>query len=104
MIYFASHQIIIRRLKTRAAHKWAYSATFTTYDADVQPITSEREGLPTGQIGKLYEAWIDVTVLVKEGDQVQTLTDSKIFNVKGVSIYSGAGLLDHKYLILIAQD
>lgn len=103
-LFFQSHSIIIRRQRNKSGLRFAFSATGTVQDIDLQPVEVERIDLVGGRIGKTYEAWIDATVSVKEADQIKVIDTGKVFTVKTVSIYEGAGLLDHQSLILIAQD
>lgn len=104
-VFFPSHDITIRRLRRVAGTTYAsnFSATFTVYDADIQPADIERVGLVDGgRIGTLYEGWVDPSVPVVEGDQLDS--NGQRFSVKAVNYYRGAGLLDHKHLILVATD
>lgn len=101
-VYFPSHSIYIRRERNTSGLKFAYSATFTAYQADIQPVEAERVERMAGRIGKTYEAWVDASIDVKEGDQV--VSSGLTYAVTAVSIHQGAGLLDHKYLIMTAQD
>lgn len=100
-LYFASHQIVIRRLRPFGAAKQNFSATYTAYAADIQPIEGARVNDVGGRIGKTYEAFVDATVDVREGDQIDA--NGYRYSVKAVSTYQGAGLLDHKHLILEQQ-
>lgn len=103
-LFFHSHQIEIRRQrKIGSANRFAMSATFTTYQADIQPASQERTEMVNGRFGKVYLAFVDPSVSVKEGDQIQVIGGSR-YSVKGVSSWQGAGLLDHKELIIVAQD
>lgn len=102
-IYFPSHSITLRRERNFGGGlKFKFSATYTTYQADIQPIEENRIDYVNGRIGKTYEAWIDPSIDVKEGDQV--VTGGKTYSVQAVSYFQGASLLDHKSLILIQQD
>lgn len=101
-IFFPSHSIIIKRYKNRGGIRLAASATFTGTQADIQPIGGERVNDVGGRIGKTYEAWVDVLTDVKESDLV--VSAGRTYAVKSVSTWAGAGLLDHKYLILESQD
>lgn len=103
-LFFLSHQIILRRQRQKSGLRYAFSATGTVQDIDLQPIETERVNLVGGRIGKTYEAWIDASIDVKEGDQIKIIESSRIFTVKTISTYENAGLLDHHHLILIAQD
>lgn len=80
------------------------SATFTAYNADIQPASKERTEFVSGRIGTTYVAFVEATVDVKEGDQVVTVSDGKRYSVKGVQRWQGAGLLDHVELTLTSQD
>lgn len=97
-VFFESHQITIRRLKQRSGYNQSYSATYTAYGADVQPIEGQRINEVGGRIGKTYEAWIDPEIDVREGDQIDS--GGVRYSVKAITYYHGAGLLDHKHLIL----
>jgi len=67
MIYFASSQIQIYRFKqVGSSSKWTISATFTPYDADIQPATPERTQMASGQIGSVFTAYVDVDVDIKD--------------------------------------
>lgn len=79
------------------------SATFTAYNSDIQPATQERTEFVPGRIGAVFTAFVDATVDIKEGDQVHT-EDGKVYSVKGVQHWEGAGLLDHTELVLTSQD
>lgn len=101
-IFFKSHEIIIHRQRARGTDKWAFSATFTGYQADIQPVTVERAELYGGRVGKVFTGWVDVLVDVKEGDQI--VSGGRRYSVRTVSTFQGAGLLDHKEIILMSQD
>ena len=102
MVYFASHQITIRRLRPFGAAKQNYSATYTAYGADIQPMQGQRLNDAGGRIGKTYEAYIDPGIDIREGDQIDS--DGTRYSVKAVMYYHGAGLLDHKQLIIESQQ
>lgn len=103
MIFFKSHEITIRRLRKTSGYSSNFSATFTSYMADIQPADVDRVGLVDGgRIGTLYEAWVDPEVLVKEGDQIDAA--GQRYSVKSVNYFRGAMLLDHKHLVMVAQD
>jgi len=107
-IFFKSHQIqIYRHRRIGNANRFAISATFTVYDADIQPASRERIEMVEGRFGKVWTAFVDATVDVKEGDQL-AITDKNSsvvrYSVRGVSTWDGAGLLSHKELIIVSQD
>lgn len=101
-MFFESHEITIRRLRSVGNRKTNYSATYTVYDADIQPIEGPRVNDIGGRIGKLYEAWVDPNIDIKETDQIDS--GGVRYSVKAVSYYHSAGLLDHKHLILESRD
>ena len=101
-VFFESHEFTIRRLRPFGAAKQNYSATYTAYSGDFQPVQSDRINDIGGRIGKTWEAWVDMNVDIREGDQVDS--GGKRYSVRSVSIFQGAGLLDHKYLILESRD
>lgn len=103
-IFFASHQIIIRRQRHKSGLRYGLSSTGTVQDIDLQPVQSDRINQVGGEIGKTYEAWCDGSIDVKEGDQIKVIETSKIFSVRSVSTYENSGLLEHHYLILMSQD
>lgn len=102
-VFFQSHSITIRRLRPFGAAKQNFSATYTAYQADIQPLGGARVNDVGGRIGKTYEAFVDATVDVREGDQIDDGYGTR-YSVKAVSYFHGAGLLDHKYLILESQS
>lgn len=102
MLFFASHEIIIRRLRPYGAVKQNFSATYTAYQADIQPVPAARINDVGGRIGKMYQAWVGPDVPIKEGDQIDS--GGVRYSVKAVSYSHGAGLLDAKELILESQS
>lgn len=103
-LYFNSHSIIIRRQRHKSGLRYGFSATGTVQSMDLQPMEIERVNQAGGQIGKMYDAFLDASVDIKEGDQVKVTDTGKTFAVKSVSTFENAGLLDHHQLILISQD
>lgn len=107
-IFFSSHEITIyRRRRIGSTNRFAMSATFTAYQADIQPATRERIEMVEGRFGKVWSAYVDVSNPVAEGDQL-AVTDSNgnttRYSVRGVSVWDGAGLLSHKELVIVSQD
>lgn len=103
-VFFKNHQITIYRSRRKGStNKFGMSATFTAYQADIQPASQERIEMVTGRFGATFVAFVDANVNIKENDQVVT-EDGKRYAVKGVSHWEGAGLLDHVELILTSQD
>lgn len=104
-LYFDNYEItIFRRRRKGSTHRYGMSATFTAYRADIQPASQERTEFVNGRWGKTFLAFIDATIDIKENDQIVTTSDGKRYSVLGVSTWQGAGLLDHKELIITAQD
>lgn len=104
-LHFISDEITILRFRqVGSGINRTLSATFTSYYADIQPVPAERVDRIGGRIGKTYEAFVDPSVSVEEGDVVKVTDTGKRYAVTAVSTWQGAGLLDHKQLILIAQD
>lgn len=103
-IFFPNETIIIfRSREIGSSNRFAMSATFTPYQTDIQPASPDRVQQYGSNFGALFTAFIDATVDIKEGDQVHT-EDGKVYSVKGVQTWQGAGLLDHKELVLVSQD
>lgn len=103
-LFFVNHEIqIYRRRRKGTSDRYGMSATFTSYQSDIQPASQERTEFVQGRIGATFTAFIDASVSVKEGDQIVT-EDGKRYSVKGVQVWAGAGLLDHIELILTSQD
>ena len=103
-IYFKNHEIsIYRRRRKGSTDRYGMSATGTVSEADIQPASQERVEFINGRIGTTFTAFVDVDLDIKENDQVRT-EDGKLYSVKGVQIWQGAGLLDYKELVLTSQD
>lgn len=104
-IYFPSSSIeIFRRRRIGSSNRFSMSATLTAYSMDIQPGTTDRllgEGL---RAGTLWTAFVDDSIDIKEGDEVHVIDTDKVYSVKGVVEWGGAGLLDHKELTLMSQD
>lgn len=100
-IYFASHTIEIRRLRPYGATIQNFSATFTAYSADIQPMDLARTNQINGRIGAMYECYLDSSVPIAEGDQIDA--NGKRYSVKAVSRFEN-GLLDHIQCILESQN
>lgn len=103
-LFFRNHEItIFRRRRKGTTDRYAMSATFTAYNSDIQPASQTRTEFVGGRIGATFTAFIDATIDIKEGDYIHT-EDGKVYAVKGVQVWEGAGLLDHIELILTSQD
>lgn len=107
-IFFKNTQIQIYRSRRKSSSdKYGLSATFTALYSDIQPATQERTQFAGGSIGAVYTAFVDTDADIKESDQVHIIGgtfDGKVFSVKGVQHWEGAGLLDYTELVLVSQD
>lgn len=104
-IYFNSHDLTIyRRRRRTGTDRYGLSVTLTVAAADIQPSSLERIQASDGRIGATWDAFVDNNIDIKEGDQVVDTTTNKRYSVKAVTTWSGAGLLDHKELILMSVD
>lgn len=102
--FFRNHEITIYRHRRKgSANRYGFSATFTGYDADIQPSSTSRQEMIPGKFGATYDAFIAATIDVKEGDRLKT-ENGKVYEVKGIAELSGAGLLDHKELLITSLD
>lgn len=103
-LYFANHDITIYRKRRKgSSDRYALSATLTAYRADIQPSSTVRQATTTGRYTAVYDAYVEASVDIKEGDRIRT-TDGKKYFVMGVAHYEGAGLLDHTQLTLTSKD
>lgn len=81
------------------------SATLTAYSADIQPETRpERVEMDGMRYGTVWVAFLDASTDIKEGDEVHIIDTDKVYSVKGVEKWAGAGLLDHWEVTLVSQD
>lgn len=103
-LFFSNAQITIRRnRRVSGTDRYTMSATFTAYQATIEPLSPERAQYVGGAPGHDFTGFMDATVDIKENDEIMT-SDGKKYLVKGVNTWQGAGLLDHKELILVAKD
>lgn len=104
-IFFNSHDIqIYRHRRIGSTNRYGVSATLTVYPADIQPAGIERQEMVGGRFGSVYETYMDASIDIKEGDQVVDTATDKRYSVKGITEWDGAGLLDHKQIILVSMD
>lgn len=103
-LYFTNHTIAIYRSRRKgSSDRYGLSATFTGYSADIQPASQSRVEFAQGRIGAVFTGFVGSDVDVKEGDYIHT-EDGKVYAVKGVQKWQGAGMLDHTELLLTSQD
>lgn len=104
-IYFSNAQIQIRRPRViSGTNRSVISATYTAYSADVQPASPERSEIESGQVGKVYIAFVEVDTPVKEGDVIEIIESGKRYRVKDRNKWETGSLLDHIELVLFAED
>ena len=103
-VFFPSHSIqIYRQRRKGTSNRYGMSATGTIWQADIQPASTTRQETINERFGAVFTAFVDVDCDIKEGDRVQT-EDGQVYSVQGVAPWRGAGLLDHKELVLVSQD
>lgn len=104
-VFFANHEITIyrERKKSTTPYRVSMSATFTAYQADIQPSTDARTEFSQGRFGATFTAFVDASVDIKEGDQIHT-EDGKVYAVKGIRKFEASGILEHKELLITSQD
>lgn len=103
-LFFPSDQIqVYRQRRIGSAHRYSISATGTVWAADIQPASPDRVENIEERFSALQVAYVDVDLDVKEGDKIRT-SDGREYQVKGIQIWRGAGLLDHKELLLSSKD
>lgn len=103
MLFFPSHQITIyRRRRVGSTNRYSMSATLTVSPADIQPASVERTQFAEGHFGAVFDAYVEESLDIKEGDQI--ITNGKRYSVKGVSRFEDGGMLPHKQILLVAQD
>lgn len=104
-IYFNSHDIqIYRHRRKGSSNRFGMSATLTVVSADIQPMTQERTNLFDGKYGQMWDTFMDSSIQIKEGDQCVDTATNKRYSVRSVTQWSGAGLLDHKEVVLVSMD
>ena len=107
-LFFTNHQIQIYRSRRKSnTDRYGMSATFTSYNSDIQPANQERTQFVGGSIGAVYTAFVDTNVDIKLSDQIHVIGgtyNNKVFSVKGIQHWEGAGLLDYTELVLVSQD
>lgn len=104
-IFFTSNQIrVYRNRKVSGKDQYGMSATGTVIAADIQPASDQRTESLGGRFGATFIGFVDTTADVKEGDKIKITDTGKIYLIKGVANWSGAGLLDYKELALSSQD
>lgn len=105
-VYFTNSNIeIFRKRRIGSTNRFSMSATLTPYLADIQPETRpERVEMDGARYGTLWIAFVDASVDIKENDEIHIVDTDKVYSVKGVQEWGGAGLLDHKEVTLVSQD
>lgn len=106
-LFYPNHTITIyRNRRIGVSNRWGMSATFTPYQADIQPASLGRQQLVPEHSSAIFDAFVDSSDDVREGDQIRT-EDGKLYSVKGVEKWEGGGVfgdIDHLYLLLTSLD
>lgn len=84
MKYFLVERVTFRRLRVKSGNLTAFSATGTVAMASWQTPSPEKIQMYEGQIGKVYECYLDGTPPYVRGDQV--VKDGKIYDVRDVKV------------------
>lgn len=73
MKYFLSKVITLRRLRAIDSNRSAYSATGTAvgYPSSIQEPNPAKQQMYGGQIGNLYEVYLEEDCPVADGDQIR---------------------------------
>lgn len=104
-IFFNSHDIqLYRRKRKGSTNRFAMSATLTVFDADLQPSGAERVEMFGGKYGQVYDTYMDVSIDVKEGDQMLDTATGKRYSVKGITKWEGFGALDYNEIVIMSMD
>lgn len=103
MQFFLDKQITIRRLRTKSGNRTAFSATGTVWPISLQEPSPEVTQLFDGQIGQLYEMFLDASCDVKEADQV--VYNSEKYSVKDMKeVNTSWGSTNYKRLIVMKRQ
>lgn len=106
-LFYPNHTITIYRNRRQGStNLYGMSATFTPYQADIQPASAQRQQLAPDRWGAVFSAFVDSSDDIQEGDQIHT-EDGKVYSVRGVQTWEGGGgfaELDHLELVLVALD
>lgn len=106
-VFFPNHRITIYRNRRKGtADRWGVSATYTAYQADIQPASPTRQDQFNERWGALFSAFVDSSDDIREGDSIQT-EDGKRYTVKGVQRWEAAGgfaEVDHLELVMVSKD
>ena len=92
MKYFLSKYITLRRLRAIDSNRSAYSATGTAdgYPASLQEPNADRIQMYGGQIGNLWECFVEIDCPALEGDQV--VISNQVYSVQNVRVEDFASL------------
>ena len=99
MKYFLDKNISLRRLRSIDSNRSAFSATGTaSYKASIQEMSADRVQLYEGQIGDMFDCFVDITCPAREGDQV--VHSGTTYSVKDTKIMD-FGINQFKRLVLV---
>lgn len=103
MKFFLDKTITIRRLQTKSGNRTAFSATGTVWAVCIQEPNPEITQLYDGQIGQLYEMFLDDAADIHEADQV--VYNGVKYSVKDVkSVNTSWGSTNYKRLIVMRKQ
>ncbi len=90
MRHFLDRSFTVRRFKKINATRSAFSATGTAYGCGIQQLTPEAAQLHEGQIGRMYDVFVDETSAnVRVGDEVVILDIA--YGVRGIEVIDFGG-------------
>ena len=100
MKYFLSKVVTIRRLRAIDSNRSAYSATGTAdgYPASLQEPRAEKVAMYGGQIGNLWECFVEEDCPALEADQV--VINSQVYSVQNVKVMD-FGSQHYKRLVIV---
>lgn len=102
MRYFVDKSFTVRRRRKIDINRSAFSSTATAYGGNLQDIRPELQQLYQGQIGRMYDLFIeDVNANIRGGDQV--VAGGVTYAVEGVRT-SDFGGQEYLHLTVVKVD
>lgn len=90
MRYFLDRKLTVRRQRRIDANRSAFSATGTAYDVSFQDQQADRQQMTSGNIGKVYELFVDDSnANIVAGDEVVIGSSTYIVRAKEVVDFGG---------------
>lgn len=84
MKYFLDKKVSFRRLRVKTGNRSAYSATGTVALASWQNTSLETVQMYEGQIGKMYQVFLDGEVPYTRSDQI--VRDGAIYDIRDIKL------------------